>query len=83
MSMFIDARQGASRKVENIAPIQHTTSEQLDAVDAALSWHDGDSRATIEPLLQERSQLAVAHSFLSRGGYPWLDPETRTRRPSW
>lgn len=34
-----------------LAPKQHAASGQLDAVDTALAWHDGDARATIETLL--------------------------------
>ncbi|TAY13853.1 hypothetical protein ELH96_19775 [Rhizobium leguminosarum] len=40
-------------------------------VDEALSWHDGDARATIETLLLDcqflREQLRMANSCISRG----------------
>ncbi len=42
-----------------------------DAVDAALAWHGGDPRATIETLLADcghlRVQLAAARNCISRG----------------
>jgi hypothetical protein len=42
-----------------------------NAVDAALAWHDGDPRATIETLLADcghlRVQLAAARNCISRG----------------
>jgi hypothetical protein len=88
MSMFIDARQehfGRSKTM--LAPKQHAASEQLDAVDAALAWHDGDARATIETLLQDcghlRSQLAVANSFLSRGITRGWIPKPERDATSW
>jgi hypothetical protein len=40
-------------------------------VDEALSWHDGDARATIETLLLDcqflREQLQMANGSISRG----------------
>lgn len=42
-----------------------------DAIDAALAWHGGDPRATIETLLADcghlRVQLAAARNCISRG----------------
>nr|WP_246717680.1 hypothetical protein [Rhizobium aethiopicum] len=59
----------------------------MDAVDAALAWHDGDARATIETLLQDcghlRSQLAVANSFLSRGITRGWIPKPERDATSW
>jgi hypothetical protein len=46
-------------------------SEELDAVEEAISWHDGDARATIATLLQDcaflREQLLLASSAISHG----------------
>ena len=45
--------------------------EVFDAVDEALSWHDGDARATIETLLKDcsflREQLGIASKAISHG----------------
>ncbi|RFB95074.1 dehydrogenase [Rhizobium leguminosarum bv. trifolii] len=50
---------------------QRTTIEATKAVDEALAWHDGDSRATIRTLLEDcahlQTQLAVASACMSRG----------------
>lgn len=43
----------------------------LSTVDAALAWHDGDARATIETLLRDcgylRQQVDLARGCISRG----------------
>ncbi len=48
-----------------------TIPETVDGIDAALAWHDGDARATIETLLADcqhlREQLALASGAISRG----------------
>lgn len=48
----------------------HTTPESTP-VDAALAWHGGDPRATIDALLRDRErlceQLAIARACISRG----------------
>ncbi|WP_348628178.1 dehydrogenase [Rhizobium leguminosarum] len=50
---------------------QRTTIEATEAVDEALAWHDGDSRATIRTLLEDcahlQAQLAVASACMSKG----------------
>lgn len=47
---------------------QSTTTH---AVDEALAWHDGDSRATIRTLLEDcahlQAQLAVTSACMSKG----------------
>jgi hypothetical protein len=57
-----------------------TTIEATDTVEAALAWHDGDARATIETLLEDcghlREQLEIARSFLSKGITRGWSPET-------
>lgn len=44
---------------------------QPNSVDAALAWHDGDARATIETLLRDcgylREQIDIARGCISRG----------------
>ncbi|MDE1157983.1 MAG: hypothetical protein PW791_06845 [Neorhizobium sp.] len=44
---------------------------EADAIEAALAWHGGDPRATIETLLADcghlRVQLAAARNCISRG----------------
>lgn len=48
----------------------HTTPES-NPVDAAMAWHGGDPRATIDALLRDRErlceQLAIARACISRG----------------
>ncbi|MBA5800721.1 dehydrogenase [Rhizobium changzhiense] len=48
----------------------HTTQES-NPVDAAMAWHGGDPRATIDALLKDRErlceQLAIARACISKG----------------
>ncbi|ANL33925.1 hypothetical protein AMC79_CH01847 [Rhizobium phaseoli] len=48
----------------------HTTPES-NPVDAAMAWHGGDPRATIDALLRDRErlceQLAIARACISTG----------------
>ncbi|EJC80197.1 hypothetical protein Rleg4DRAFT_1813 [Rhizobium leguminosarum bv. trifolii WSM2297] len=48
----------------------HTTPDP-HPVDAAMAWHGGDPRATIDALLNDRErlceQLAIARACISRG----------------
>ncbi|PZM08845.1 hypothetical protein CPY51_28180 [Rhizobium tubonense] len=48
-----------------------TVIESAFEIDAAIAWHDGDTRATIAALLEDRQhlreQLAMAFNALSRG----------------
>ncbi|MBO9198139.1 hypothetical protein J5277_28835 [Rhizobium sp. 16-449-1b] len=52
-------------------PALKLNAEELGDVDAALAWHDGDARATIETLLLDcahlRGQLDMASRCLSLG----------------
>jgi hypothetical protein len=45
--------------------------EDIDYVEAALAWHDGDARATIATLIADcrhlRRQLVLAEGLVSRG----------------
>ncbi|WP_414814756.1 dehydrogenase [Rhizobium sp. IY2] len=49
---------------------RHMTTES-NPVDAALAWHGGDPRATIDALLKNRErlceQLAIARACISKG----------------
>jgi hypothetical protein len=62
------------------------TVENTDPVEAALAWHDGDVRATIETLLEDcghlREQLEIARSFLSKGITRGCVPETDRKAPA-
>jgi len=44
---------------------------EADAVDHIIAWHDGDSRAAIETLMEDiqhlRMQLALATAAMGRG----------------
>jgi hypothetical protein len=46
-------------------------TDEIDAVDEALAWHEGDVRTTIATLLKDcaflREQLLLARSALSHG----------------
>jgi hypothetical protein len=58
------------------------TKEDIDdEVEAALAFHDDDTKATIATLLADnhhlRLQLALAQSAISRGFGPRLAPEFR------
>ncbi len=49
---------------------------EIDYVEAALAWHDGDARAAIATLIEDcrhlRQQLVLAGGLLSRGmGRGW------------
>ncbi|MCJ8521515.1 hypothetical protein ABID21_004650 [Pseudorhizobium tarimense] len=48
-----------------------TQEETIDEVEAALAWHDGDPRKTIETLLDDvrhlKLQLALTEASSSRG----------------
>lgn len=60
--------------------------EITDPVEAALAWHDGDARATIETLLEDcghlREQLEIARSFLSKGVTRGWSPEKDRQAPT-
>ncbi|QRM44660.1 hypothetical protein [Rhizobium sp. BG4] len=62
------------------------TVENTDQVEAALAWHDGDARATIETLLADcghlREQLEIARSFLSKGITRGWSPEIDRKAPA-
>jgi hypothetical protein len=49
---------------------RHMTPES-NLVDAAMAWHGGDPRATIDALLKDRErlceQLAIARACISKG----------------
>ncbi len=51
--------------------VERKKSDAMNPVDLALSWHDGDARATIETLLLDceflRQQLVLANGCISRG----------------
>ncbi|WP_326912861.1 hypothetical protein [Rhizobium johnstonii] len=71
-------------------PVPIRKTEAATVVDAALDWHGGDSRATIETLLMDcahlRAQLDTASRCLSRGltrGWlPELDRNPGVETPS-
>ncbi|MBB4214623.1 hypothetical protein FHT79_001778 [Rhizobium sp. BK212] len=50
---------------------ERETISKADQVDAAMAWHGGDPRATIEALLKDRGrlceQLVVARACISKG----------------
>ena len=52
-------------------PAPTPTDEATDDVEAALAWHSGDARATIQTLLDDckhlRCQLALAEGAMSAG----------------
>lgn len=55
---------------------------QADPVDHIIAWHDGDSRAAIETLMEDiqhlRMQLALATAAMGKGfTRGWLPNETR------
>ncbi|MGO6941251.1 dehydrogenase [Rhizobium johnstonii] len=47
------------------------TTPEPNPVDAAMTWHGGDPRATIDALLKDRErlceQLAIARACISKG----------------
>lgn len=53
----------AERHTRDLTPVS--------SVDAALAWHDGDARATIETLLRDcgylREQISLARGCISKG----------------
>ena len=56
--------------------------EELDAVEEALGWHDGDARATIATLLKDcaflREQIMLARGAMSHGiARGWLPASDR------
>lgn len=55
----------------------------MSSVDAALAWHDGDARATIETLLRDcdhlRQQIEIARGCISRGLTRGWVPELERR----
>ncbi|NWJ22837.1 dehydrogenase [Rhizobium sp. RM] len=55
---------------------------EADPVEHIIAWHDGDSRAAIETLMEDiqhlRLQLALATAAMGRGfTRGWLPTETR------
>lgn len=50
---------------------RNSPSIQPSSVDAALAWHNGDARATIETLLRDcgylREQIDLARGCISKG----------------
>ena len=53
-------------------PVEEAAQDEtIDEVEAALAWHDGDPRKTIETLLDDirhlRLQLALTEATSSRG----------------
>ncbi|OMP69862.1 dehydrogenase [Agrobacterium tumefaciens] len=53
---------------------------EADPVDHIIAWHDGDSRAAIETLMEDilhlRMQLALATAAMGRGFTRGWKPET-------
>ncbi|WP_410489565.1 dehydrogenase [Agrobacterium tumefaciens] len=65
---------------ENVRP--NPREPQADPVDHIIAWHDGDSRAAIETLMEDiqhlRLQLALATAAMGKGfTRGWLPNETR------
>ncbi|QND19117.1 hypothetical protein HB774_01825 [Rhizobium leguminosarum bv. viciae] len=65
-------RPGALRRTTtDDMPALNVKTEPANEIDAALEWHGGDARATIETLLLDcahlRAQLALTSRCLSRG----------------
>lgn len=65
---------------ENVRP--NPREPQADPVDHIIAWHDGDSRAAIETLMEDiqhlRMQLALATAAMGKGfTRGWLPNETR------